>query len=234
MEDLKKAVSAAFENVVASGAIELAIEKQLASAITRAVEEQFSSYGDFSKAIKAKISTLIDVDVAEIDLPSYRDLVGKIIKQRVGAVMTEQFTTLLDKDIGELLQPAPATITLEALLKEFVEYQLEYREHLRGQPFTLHIEHSNNLEMHYVDIYLSNQESVGKFQCDFQFRVKGDGEVWGLKIGSADVNKQIFMGQIFSFEKRLFQMYTAKTKIIIPEHATASDFDTRFTDQRDE
>lgn len=237
MNELKNAVAAAFDNVVTSGAIEAAIEKQLASTIESAIKEQFSSYGDFSKAIKEKISTLVDVDLAEIDLPSYRDLVGKIIQTRVGAVMNEQFATQLDKDMCELLSPAPATITLEALLEQFVKSKLDYGDHLRGQPFTLHIERdqSNITSFNsYVDLYMDPDEDTDKYRCAFHIRIKGDGEVWALTVGGNDVKNKIFMGPLFSFEKSLFQMYTGKTKIIIRVDATPDDFETVFPHHGDD
>lgn len=231
MDQLKQAVAAAFDNVVASGAIETAIEKQLANTITRAIEEQFSSYGDFSKAIKAKVSALVDVDLAAIDLPSYRDLVGKIIQKRVGAVMAEQFTTQLDKDMCALLSPAPETITLEKLIEQFVAAKLDYRDDLRGEAFTLHIDRDKSpslVSAGYLDVHLDAESDVEKNRCDFHLRVRGDGEVWALTIGGTEVKNKIFMGPLFNFEKSLFQMYTAKTKLIIPPDATEDDFDTRF------
>lgn len=233
MNQLKDAVAQAFDNIVASGAIEKAIEKQIAETIASSIRDQFSSYGDFSKAIKAKINTLVDVDLAHIDLPSYRDLVGKIIQQRVGAVMTEQFTTHLDKDMCELLSPAPATITLEALLEEFVKVQLDgYRgEELRGNEFTLIIDRDKSaslLSSGYVDIYLDADDGTEKYQCAIHIRCRGEGEVWGLELGGTEIKNKIFVGPMFNFEKSLFQMYTAKTKLILPADATADDFETRY------
>lgn len=237
MDALKNAVAQAFDNVVASGAIEAAIEKQLAETIASAIREQFSSYGDFSKAIKAKINTLVDVDLAEIDLPSYRDLVGKIIQQRVGAVMTTQFTEQLDKDMCEMLSPAPATITLEKLLEQFVKSKLEYGESLRGQAFTLFIDRDTSSVTSlgsYVDVYLDPSDGTSKYSCAFHIRIKGDGEVWNLSMGGADVKNKIFLGPMFGFEKSLFQMYTAKTKLIIPSDAQVRDYDTVFPDYNED
>lgn len=229
MNELKEAVSRAFDSVVASGAIEQAIEKQVGEAVTAAIREQFSAYGDFSKAVKAKVATLVGVNLDHIDLPSYRDLVSKIIQARVGAVMTEQFTEKLGRDLDELLAPAPAEITLEALLKEFIESKSDEWNisQLRECEFTLVIDRSENCKG-YVSIYLDEDADQSKHQCAIHIRMRDGGEVWGLEVGGTDIKSKIFVGPLFNFEKRLFQLYTARTKLILAPDAEADDFETRF------
>ena len=229
MDQLKEAVAAAFDKVVASGAIEEAIHNQIGAAVTASINEHLRDYSDFGKALKAKIGTLIEVDLDTIDLPSYRQLVGDIIKKRVGAVMTTEFTEKLDKDISELLQPAPAEITLENLLEEFKASKKDAHNayELSGNRFTLIIERNERLDG-YMDVYLDEEPHKEKYSCDIHFRIKDAGEVWGLKLNGDDLKNKIFVGPMFNFEKRLFQMYTAKTRLIIEADADADDFDTEF------
>lgn len=230
MQELKNAVAAAFDNVVASGAIEKAIQEQIGKTIESAIKEQFSSYGDFSKAVKAKVSSLVDVNLDQIDLPSYRDLVGKIIRERVGAVMTEQFTTQLGNDIDSLLKPAPAEITLEDLLEDFITQQMDaYNAHeYRGENFSLHIEHSDSPAGYYIHVYLDKERHKSKYSCGIHIDIDPQGHVYSLKIDNVDPAKKLFIGPMYGFEHRLFQLYTAKSKIIIPPGATEGDFSTCF------
>lgn len=230
MDQLKDAVTVAFDNIVASGAIEAAIQEQIGKAVTGAIKDQISGYNsDFSKKINERVKALIDVNLDEIDLPSYRQLIADIIKKRVGAVMTTEFTEKLDKDIGELLQPAPAEITLENLLEEFKASKKNVHNayELSGNRLTLIIERSERLDG-YVDVYLDEEPRKEKYLCDIHFRIKDAGEVWGLKLNGDDLKNKIFVGPMFNFEKRLFQMYTAKTRLSIPDDATSDDFDTEF------
>ncbi|MRW82950.1 hypothetical protein GJ698_02445 [Pseudoduganella sp. FT26W] len=232
MDQLKDAVAAAFDNIVASGAIEAALQEQVGKAITSAIKDQIGGYNsDFTKKINERVKALIDVNLDEIDLPCYRQLVADIIKKRVGAVMTSQFTEQLDKDIAELLEPAPAEITLHALLEEFIKHNLDYyrRDELRGCDFTFKIERhpSSATGAEYVDVYIDAEP--GKYAGhDVHLRIKGAGEVWGLSLSGRDLKDKIFVGPLFAFEKRLFQMYTAKTRLIIPADATADDYTTTF------
>jgi len=230
MDQLKEAVAAAFDKVVASGAIEEAIHKQIGAAVTAGINEHLRDYSDFGKTLKAKIGTLIEIDLDTIDLPSYRQLVGDIIKKRVGAVMSTEFTEKLDKDIAELLEPVPASITLQALLDEFIESKKDaWNAHeLRGEKFTLNINRSENCDG-YLDVSIDEDPNQARHSsCAIHLRIRGDGEVWALSLGGTDIKNKIFVGPLFNFEKRLFQMYTAKTRLIIDADADVDDFDTTF------
>ncbi len=229
MDQLKDAVSQAFDNVVASGAIETAIQEQINKTVVSAIKDQIGGYNsDFSKAVNEKVKTLIDVNLDEIDLPSYRQLIGDIIKQRVGAVMTTQFAEQLDKDISELLEPAPAEITLEQLLEDFTKHYIEYYglDELRGQDFTLTIKWGERNDG-YVDVFIDKDVGTSDYSCNIYLRIR-NGEVWSLRLNGDDIKSKIFVGPLFAFEKRLFQMYTAKTRLIIPAGATADDYNTTF------
>lgn len=235
MDQLKQAVATAFDNIVASGAIEQAIEKKIGETVTSIIEQQLRSYSDFGKALEAKVSTLIDINLESIDLPSYRDLIGKVIQQRVGAAMSAQFTQQLGKDLDDLLSPAPAEITLEQLLKDFVEHQMDAydADEYRGRDFSLYVVRTDRSDG-YVDVYFDKDGHKSMYSCDFQLRTKNGGELWSLKVDGVDPKKQLFLGPMYSFEKRLVQLYTARTKLVIPPNAEADDFDTSFPDSSDD
>ncbi len=234
MDQLKDAVAAAFDNIVASGAIEAALQEQVGKAITSAIKDQINGYNsEFSKKITERVKALVDVDLDAIDLPSYRQLIADVIVKRVGAVMSTEFTEKLDKDIAALLEPAPAEITLEVLLADFVEVKMDAynADELRGNEFTLHIERDTNpllASSKYVHVYISEDPRTTKYSCDIQLDLRGDGEIWGIKIGGKAIKDQLFVGPLFSFEKRLFQMYTSKTRLIVPADASADDYTTTF------
>lgn len=227
MNELKNAVAAAFDNVVASGAIEAAIEKQLATTIESLIKEQFTRHGEFGKALEAKVSQLVQINLAKIDMPSYSDLVGKIIKRQVEASMQGPFAVKLEQNIASLLEVAPAEITLEKLLDSFVEHNKDYcgDGRLWGQPFTLHIEDGGSRG--FIDIYLDKEERTPMRDCDIKFSVY-DNKVYRIKFGNQDMEKTLFTGAIYNFERKLFQLYTASSKLIVPENAEASDYDTTF------
>lgn len=229
MKELKDIVAAAFDNIVASGAIEQAIEKKLGECITSAIDSQLRSYSDFGKAIEEKVKQAIGVNLAEIDLPSYADLIGNILRRQVEAGMQNEATKHLEKRIGELLAPAPAEITLKKLIENFIEARIDSRgDSIRGDDFTLIISHSEGSTAGYKNIFIDEDAHTTKYSCSIQIGVNAKGEVYSLKIGGNNVKDQLFIGPLYNFERDLFQLYTAKSKLIVPDDADPSDYPTRF------
>lgn len=227
MKELKDAIAKAFDNVVASGAIELSIEKKLTSTIIESINDQLSIYSEFGKSVKAKVSEAIQVNLDEMDLPSYSDLVGKIIRRQVEASMQSTFATEFEKNVADLLVPAPAEITLEQLLEQFIEHNKDYcgDGRMHGQPFTLLIADESG---GYRTVSLDMEPNQKRHQCAIQIGIKEDGSVWRLELGGRDLKEKLFVGPLFNFEKSLFQMHTARTKLIVPAGADPYDYETRF------
>lgn len=229
MNELKTAIAAAFDNIVASGAIEQTIEKKLGECINSAIESQLRSYSDFGKAIEEKVKQAIGVNLDDMDLPSYADLIGKIVRRQVEAGMQSEATKRLEESIGKLLAPAPAEITLEKLIDNFIEAKIDSRgDYIRGCDFTLIIDHSVGLTAGYKNIFIDEGAHKSTYSCSTQIGVNARGEVYSLKLGGSDVKDQLFIGPLYNFERDLFQLYTAKSKLIVPDDADASDYPTRF------
>lgn len=220
MEALKQAVAAAFDNVVASGAIEQAIEKQISETITKVVEEQFRSYSDFGKSIKDLVGRAVNLNLDEIDMPTYGDLVLKIIRRQLDVQMHGEFAKRLEADMAVLLAPGPTEISLEQIVESFVNsYKEEYGTDRSGQEFTLLYENDST----FTYLYLDKDEDVGKWQCDYRIGIH-KGEVFSLSLGGNDVKDKLFIGGLRDFEKMIFQMHTRKTKVTISDDFSASDY----------
>lgn len=143
--------------------------------------------------------------------------------------MQNEATRQLEQNISELLAPAPAEITLEQLIDDFIKSRLDksYSD-IRGDNFTLIIEHSEGSTVGYKNIYIDPDDRTSKYSCAVQIAVTPSGEVYGLKIGGKDLKDQLFVGPLYDFERKLFQLFTAKSKLIVPEDADATDYPTSF------
>lgn len=221
MDDLKLAVSTAFSNVVASGAIEQAIEKQLASTISSLIQSELREYGDFGKAIKERVQQAVGVNLDRMDLPSYNDLILQIIRRQLDGVMHSEAAKQIEANMAKLLERAPTSITLEKLVDDFIE---SHKEDRAGQDFTLLIERK------YGSTYVCFDVESGKseHQCDFRLGIDRDGDVYHLAFGGKEVSKSLFMGPFYGFERALFQMYAAKTKLIVEADDHADNYTTEF------
>ena len=221
MDDLKSAVSTAFSNVVASGAIEQAIEKQLASTISSLIQNEMREYSDFGKAIKDRVQQAVCVNLDRMDLPTYNDLILQIIRRQVDGVMHSEAAKQIEANMAKLLERAPTSITLEKLVDDFIE---SHKEDRAGQDFTLLVERK------YGSTYVCFDVESGKseYQCAFRLGIDPDGHVYHLAFGGKEVSKSLFMGPFYGFERALFQMYAAKTKLIVEADDDAHNYSTEF------
>lgn len=221
MDDLKSAVSTAFANVVASGAIEQAIEKQLASTISSLIQHELRDYSDFGKALKERVQQAVAVNLDRMDLPSYNDLILQIIRRQLDGAMQSEAVQQLESNMAKLLAAPPAEMTLEKLIEEFIDANKEDRE---GESFTLIIDRK------YGSTYVCLDDESGKseYSCDYRIGVDRDGKVYHLAFGGKDASKTLFMGPFYNFERTLFQLYAAKSKLIVEADAEPHDFETSF------
>lgn len=221
MDDLKSAVSTAFSNVVASGAIEQAIEKQLASTISSLIQNELREYGDFGKAIKERVQQAVGVNLDRMDLPSYNDLILQIIRRQLDGAMHSEAAKQIEANMAKLLERAPASITLEKLVEDFID---AHKEDRAGQDFTLLIDRKYRTTYVCLDV----ESGKSEYQCDFRLGVSSDGEVYHLAFGGKEVSKSLFMGPFYGFERALFQLYSAKTKLIVAADDDAHNYSTEF------
>lgn len=221
MDALKNAVAAAFDKVVASGAIETAIETKLNETISSAISEHLRSYSDFGKELKEKVSQAIGINLKDMDLPSYGDLVLNIIRRQLDAQMESDFAKRLEANMAALLAPAPAEITVEAIIEAFIK---TYGEDKAGEDFTLLIETKHT---GFTYISLDKESDTSEYSCDFRIGIH-NGEVFSLALNGDDTKKKLFIGPLRDFEKLLFQLHTAKTKVIMPADISADDYPRSF------
>lgn len=225
MKDLEQVVAESFSKVVASGAIEAAIEKSLTATITSAIEEQLRSHSDFGKQIKAQVSKSMNFDLERMDIPSHADLIMNIIRRQADASMQGSFTAKLEKNMAELLAPAPESIPLEKLIEDFITHFTDDDGSNAGEHFTLIIEPDRS---GYWSVALDKRSRREKYQCEYRFHMNDDGSIYHIVIDGKDPKQSLFIGRLTGFERSLFQLYTAGTKIIIEPDTTADDFTTRF------
>lgn len=224
MKELQQAVGDAFEKIVAAGTIEAAIEKKLTETVTSIIDHELRSYSDFGKALEAHVKSAINVDLQRLELPGYNDLILKLISRQVAAQLDSQLAAHVEKQMTELLAPPPAEIKLSDLLKQFIDNKASDCPCDGPEAISLHVERSSG---GYAHVYFDEKEHQQKYSCEYSIHIDSEGKVYSLKIKEQDPKKQIFVGPFYNFERRIFQLYAAGTKLII-DGDDADAFDTYY------
>lgn len=218
MQELQNVVSTAFANIVASGAIEKAIEEKLQKTITEAIDGELRSYSDFGKAIGERIKQSLQINFDTLGLPGYNDLVLKIVSQQLEVNMSSALSEHIQERMTELLAPAPASINLSDLVAEFIKLDTERASYApTSDEFTLIVKRDTEIRsMRFEYVYLDPDAYKSEYQCKYQIRIV-DGVVSNVTFNDVDPSKKLFVGKLYGFERRLFQLYAAGTKLVLDD-----------------
>ncbi|WP_321946604.1 hypothetical protein [Paraburkholderia sp. J10-1] len=226
--DLSNAVESAFANIVASGAIEKAIEAQLEKTVTAVINNNLERYGDFGKKLAEKVGAAMDIDVERMDLPSYAHFIEKIIARTVDAQLTGDVARKIEAHMAALLADAPTEITLDRLVEDF-------KQHVKDRAYGGDIDHEITLHVEeasygYWYVAMDKDHSVEKYRCAFRMGVNEQGEIYSLSIGKEDVNKELFIHPARGFERDLYRMFVSGTIVRIEPGTSHHDFNLSMHD----
>lgn len=226
--DFRLAVVESAERLIASGAIQKAIEETLAKSVAAVVKDELGQYSEFGKALKAKVQTALKV-YDEIDLPSYNDAILKIVRMQVEAATNAVVEREVAGRLKELLTPAPESIKFSELIEQYKERIKE--ENSAGcvcygerHAISVSIEHEDRYGGRWTDVKLWD-EAKGEGSPDIFFSVHGE-KIWRLNFKNQQVEQRLFAGPFFYFERTLFQMKAAQTRIVMD--VGAEDIDTEI------
>jgi hypothetical protein len=219
--DIATHIAAATERLIASGKIEEAIERQLTKTIESIVEQELRSYSDFGKALHAQVTKALALDPAKLTLPSYNQVVVDVVRRAMDAHIGTVGKTHLEQLMGELLKAPPAEIKLSELVAE-------YRKHIASRGRRDRIGSRIGLtvarEKFSADIMLAPEPVSEKYKHDytlhvFSFDKDAPATVSTIWVGAQQFSRdfRLFVGDVFGFERTLFQLWAAKTPIVLDE-----------------
>lgn len=225
----------AISDLVASGKIELAIRDTIEKTVKGVIERELRDYSEFGKALGAAVSKSLAIH-GDIDLPSYNDTILNIVRLQLETETHAVIQQQVAARMKELLQPVPVEIPIEKLVDA-------YREHLKESMDSGCVCHGTGEFMFrfkredwkYGSRYyaLDFSESSSDKTPDVHVGLSSHGgatdgaaTVYHLRFGSGDVESKLFSGPFYAFERMLFQMKAANTKITGLDKFDEGDVDT--------
>lgn len=225
MKDLEQVVASAFSNIVSAGAIEKAIEEKLTKTITSIIDSELQSYSDFGKQLSEHVKKAVQVDFSKLGIPGYNDLILKVIRQRVDANLNEQIEKHVTSQLDELLAPTPEEIKLSELVADFIEFQAEKQSYSCSCDLPARITLLVETDGKFTHVALDKEYGSERYRCPWRIDTH-EGRVYSVKIDEIDPKKAIFIGPMYGFERKLFQLYAAGTKLVID--ANVDEIDTSY------
>lgn len=230
MIDLSDAILSAANRLITSGKLEAAIEKHLEVTLDRLIEEHLRSYSDFGKMLAERIKAAIGVNLDRVTIPEYNTIVADIVTRKVDAFMQEEGREALNAMLGEILKAAPAAMTLSELVDTFKQWavqQYDYEPEEVGEITVIVDGEPKPYSSRWV--HLDRKPSTEKYKCEFSFLVSWDETVSYIRARGHSTKEDIFIGGYYGFERDLFRLHAAKTKLIID-----SAYDLYLPERREE
>lgn len=219
MQTIKEAVNAAIGNMVESGVVERAINVAVEKTVLGAISDQLREYSDFGKAVNDAVKKALAIDVAHIDLPSYNTIILTLIRKHVAQLTDKSIAETLQKQLTALLAPAPAQIKISDLVAEFIKFNTSqanacFCDGAYPERITLQIEPTDH---RITWIAFDKVNGKSRYECQVRFGVDSDGKIFGLALEGSDVSKSATLDR-YGFNRRMFQLYAAGTKIILDQN----------------
>ncbi len=219
MKELETEILKSFNGFVESGALNKIIEKQVHDTVDGIVKDQLGQYSTFGKAVKTAVETSLKIDCENLGLAGYNDVVLKVVKERINHHINVIGNDRLTKDIDELLQGAPSEIKVSEMVKVLKE-----SNHDSNRPYecTCIVESRSHSS---TWVYFDTQPDIDIYKCSHNMLVCEDGRVFCYSISRQDPSKKLFVGNhLDDFERLLFQMYCAKTKVVLDADAVDREY----------
>lgn len=214
--DFRAATIECLDRLIAAGHVEKCIEEQLAKTIKEIIRSKLENYSDFGKQLSEAVKQSLALN-GQLDLPSYNDALLKILRHQVEHLTNATIQQQVAARMKDLLEPPPKEIAISELVEKYIETVKE--RNARGcvchgdEQITLIVERDGNRLDEFVHIHLDDEPRKKKYDCDIQIDAH-KGEVFGLRFRNQDVEKQLFVSELHGFERMLFQMKAAKSKIV--------------------
>jgi hypothetical protein len=210
--EFREAVITALDKVLASGVVEKTIEDSLQKTIASIIHGELRDFSKFGEALKKKIEESLAL-YGELDLPSYNETLLKYVRLNLKNIMENSAQKLIADKMQGLLTPAPASIKVSELIDQYRKYLREKnnRSEEEAEFNPLRFTFGWKVDYGHCHFYISEKPKVEPSFCDIRFTAARDGEIYAVYFSTKDVEKQLFAGPLFEFERSLFQMRAAGT-----------------------
>ncbi|RSK89728.1 hypothetical protein EJF22_22305 [Pandoraea apista] len=107
---------------------------------------------------------------------------------------------------------------LSALVKDFVEISLHrYDADSLDDEFTMIVERDQSYsQLRFESVFFDRRPYQESHRCAYHLRLV-DGVVKNIRFDGTDPGKALFVGHLYGFERRLFQLYAAGTSLILDD-----------------
>jgi hypothetical protein len=240
MDDIKKAIDAAFQNMVEGEVIEKMIYERLENTIGSIIDDSMKSYSDFGRALSKQIQQQMCIDVESISLQEHTHAMVKMIESIIAKHVQSEAGDKIKKEVAELFGGCPAEITMSELLKKYKEEAIQDKD-ADDYECALFIEESQH---GWFDIALNpsqrksypRREDIDRRDCELRLHLNPvDGDVTRLQLSWLQSNRHPgvrstdwMLTGLYGTARLLFKMYCAGAILKMDQGVLSEEYDLSY------
>lgn len=199
--------------------VEKIIKKQLEDTIKDIIEDSLRSWSDFGKGLKEEVRNQLQINLKNLDLPSYNHIILDVIKVEVEKSIHEVGVAKMQENLQELLGTKREEINFSDLIKEMVEDECELNglDYEEVQEITVHVDDDRRV---LTFIYFDSEPDKSQYNCKYRLVLDKEGYINSVEIADKSFDKKTIMGGLYGLEATLFKLYTHGSKVILDDYET--------------
>lgn len=216
--DLNLIVNSTLTDLKADGYVEKIVKEQLEKTLKDIVEDSFRSYGDFGKTLKKEIKKQMDINLENLDIPSYNQVILNTIKVELEHSIHEEGAKKIQEQMQELLGTSKEEYKLSDLIREIVEQDCELNEldYEDCKEITVIVEDKYGSKY----IYIDPEEDQDWYRCKYRITLDDDMSVSRAEIGDKSFDNKVILGGLYGADGTIFKMWARGAKLVIDDYET--------------
>lgn len=216
MNTLQEMLNTSLSDIFESGEVKEIVDTHVEKLVCDVVRNATRPYLDFAKDIEQKLAAHLRVDFEQVDFPAYNHLVTQVVHHALRKTLQNDAAEQLAKDLEVMLAgEAPREISFSELVKQLKEWAREDCFEAEGETAVTALIEDARAPHSLRWVSLDPLPGREIHQCRFQLLIREDGTLAAAYLSGKDVEKGLFLGGLYGFERTIFQMYTAKTRLVI-------------------
>lgn len=224
--DFQTAVLESVNKLAGSGHIEKQIEAAVSKTIAEIINDELKSYSEFGKNVKEAVKKSLSFQSAQINLPEYNAMILKVVARQVDAALGAVVEKQVSENLKDILSPMPEQLTVQDLVDKLIEKVKDdggCHCDRRGILIELDGGTGDGVCGGYWHLYLHDEPEIkgsygsNKYTYKYQIAVTDKGEVYSVSFGGQDIDKRMFLGPYYGFERYLLALKTCRTRLVKPD-----------------
>lgn len=211
MTDFTNLISKAVTAKMTPAFIEKEVDSRVEKLIIESVDRALRAYSDTGQLLQKAVEDALRVD--RLDLPSYGEIVTKMLKAQIEARVSELVAGRLAEDMEEILKLAPKEIRLS----QIADIMRDGHDEGYGPVITVLVDQneygSTWLYLDESDVYKLSD----KYKCRHRLLVSKDGKIASARTDGKERADTKQIGRAFGFDQMIRAWVACGTVITIDE-----------------